>query len=171
MTSGLNNLSNFSPTELAERRDKILSSFGRIDKEFDRRRKENRLLVKAENPVVLTEAAGREVETFEALVALSERIALPVVETSGALFANFPKNHPMHQGHDFTSYKDASDLVIVIRTRAPWYPPSDGPSPARLGHHSAHPAVQSSGLWNVNDVDATYDPAFLDLLAEYVGRA
>ena len=89
-----------------------------------------KLLVKAENPVVLTEAAGREVETFEALVALSERIALPVVETSGALFANFPKNHPMHQGHDFSSYKDASDLVIVIRTRAPWYPPSDGPSKA-----------------------------------------
>ena len=45
MTSDLNNL---SPTELAERRDKILSSFGRIDREFDRRRKENRLLVKAE---------------------------------------------------------------------------------------------------------------------------
>ena len=45
MTSDLNNL---SPTELAGRRDKILSSFGRIDREFDRRRKENRLLVKAE---------------------------------------------------------------------------------------------------------------------------
>ncbi len=79
---------------------------------------------------MLTEAAGREPETFEALVALCEQLAVPVVETSGALFANFPKDHELHQGHDFAPFKDDADLVIVIRTRAPWYPPSDGPSKA-----------------------------------------
>lgn len=36
-----------TPSELAGRRDEILSHFSRIDKEFDRRRGENRLLVKA----------------------------------------------------------------------------------------------------------------------------
>ena len=41
------NLNNLSPTELAERRNKILDQFGRIDKDFDRRRRENRLLVKS----------------------------------------------------------------------------------------------------------------------------
>ncbi len=88
------------------------------------------LLAKARNPVVLTEAAGREVETYDALVALCEALALPVVETRSALFANFPKDNALHQGHAFEPFKDDSDLVIVIRTRAPWYPPSDGPSKA-----------------------------------------
>ncbi len=88
------------------------------------------LLAKARNPVVLTEAAGREVETYEALVALCDRLALPVVETPSALFANFPKDHELHQGHSFAPFKDEADLAIVIRTRAPWYPPSDGPSKA-----------------------------------------
>ena len=85
------------------------------------------LLVKARNPVVVTEAAGRETETYEALVALCELLALPVVETTGALFANFPKEHPLHQGHDLKPFREAADLVVVIRTRAPWYPPSDCP--------------------------------------------
>ena len=88
------------------------------------------LLAKARNPVVLTEGAGREVETYDALVALCEQIALPVVETPSALFANFPKDHELHQGHSFAPFKDEADLAIVIRTRAPWYPPSDGPSKA-----------------------------------------
>ncbi len=84
-------------------------------------------LAKAKNPVVITEAAGRETETFEALVALCELLALPVVETRGALFANFPKDHAMHQGHDMKPFRDEADLVVVIRTRAPWYPPSNRP--------------------------------------------
>lgn len=85
------------------------------------------LLAKAKHPVVITEAAGREPETFEALVALAELLALPVVETSGALFANFPKDHALHQGHDLEPFREEADLAIVIRTRAPWYPPSNRP--------------------------------------------
>jgi thiamine pyrophosphate-dependent acetolactate synthase large subunit-like protein len=88
------------------------------------------LLAKAANPVILTEGAGREVETYDALVALCEQLALPVVETPSAIFANFPKDHELHQGHSFAPFKDEADLAIVIRTRAPWYPPSDGPSKA-----------------------------------------
>jgi acetolactate synthase-1/2/3 large subunit len=85
------------------------------------------LLAKAKKPVVLCEAAGRDPETFHALVALSEICALPIVEKPGALFANFPKDHPMHQGHDFKPYFDSADLVLVLRTRTPWYPPSKQP--------------------------------------------
>ena len=36
-----------SPAQLAQRRDTILRGFGRIEEEFDRRRRENRLLAKA----------------------------------------------------------------------------------------------------------------------------
>jgi acetolactate synthase-1/2/3 large subunit len=85
------------------------------------------LIAKARNPVVMTEGAGRTAEAFEALVALSELAALPIVEKPGATFANFPKDHPMHQGFDFNPYWETTDLAIVIQTRTPWYPPSKRP--------------------------------------------
>ena len=85
------------------------------------------LLARAKNPVVLTEAAGREPETFRALVELCELLALPVVEKPAALFASFPKDHPLHQGHDLKPMWNEIDLAIVIRTRVPWYPPSRRP--------------------------------------------
>ncbi len=90
------------------------------------------LIVKAKNPVVLTEAGGRDPEGFKAMVRLSELAALPVVENRGSLFANFPKDHPMHQGSDFDVFKGDADLVIVVSARAPWYPPSDCPPNADI---------------------------------------
>jgi acetolactate synthase I/II/III large subunit len=53
-----------------------------------------------------------------------------VVERPGAIFVNFPKDHPMHQGHDFDKFWDDTDLAIVIATRTPWYPPSKRPPDA-----------------------------------------
>ncbi|MBX0323943.1 hypothetical protein EGH21_12970 [Halomicroarcula sp. F13] len=38
-----------------------------------------------------------------------------------------------------------------------------------LGHHSRSPEIRASGLWNVNHVEATYDPAFLDRFERAVG--
>ncbi|NQU69058.1 MAG: thiamine pyrophosphate-binding protein, partial [Rhodospirillales bacterium] len=90
------------------------------------------LIAKAKNPVVLTEAGGRDPEGFKAMIRLSELAALPVVENAGSLFANFPKDHPMHQGSNFAPFKQDSDLVIVISARAPWYPPSDCPPNADI---------------------------------------
>jgi hypothetical protein len=37
-----------------------------------------------------------------------------------------------------------------------------------LGRYSRSPEIRGSGLWNVNHVDETYDPAFLDRLADAV---
>ena len=90
-------------------------------------RKVAQLIAQARNPVVFTEAAGREAAAFHALVALSDKAALPVVEKSGSIFVNFPKDHPMHQGNDFNLFFNETDLAIVIATRTPWYPPSKRP--------------------------------------------
>jgi acetolactate synthase-1/2/3 large subunit len=86
----------------------------------------------AKHPVVFTEGAGRDVETYEALVALCEKFALPVVEKPAALFANFPKDHPLHQGTDIKPFWGEMDLAIVVRARAPWYPPSNRPPKAKV---------------------------------------
>jgi len=44
----------------------------------------------------------------------------------------------------------------------------DPASPMWLGRHSDRRKVRASGLWNQNHVDESYDPAFLDLIAERV---
>jgi acetolactate synthase-1/2/3 large subunit len=89
-------------------------------------------IARAKRPVVLTEGAGQEVETYEALIALCDKFALPVVEKPGALFANFPKDHPLHQGTDIKPFWNDMDLAIVVRARVPWYPPSNRPPKALI---------------------------------------
>ena len=44
----------------------------------------------------------------------------------------------------------------------------DPPSSAWLGRDCPHPAVRSSGLWNVDHVGQAHDPAFLDRLERLV---
>lgn len=39
-----------------------------------------------------------------------------------------------------------------------------------LGQHSPLPEIRESGLWNVDHVDADYDPAVLDRLWSYIGN-
>jgi len=45
---------------------------------------------------------------------------------------------------------------------------ADPPSPGWLGRDCPHPAIRSSGLWNVDHVGQAYDPGFLDCLENLV---
>lgn len=49
-------------------------------------------------------------------------------------------------------------------------PPIDPPSDSWLGSHCTREKVRTSGLWNSNHVDESYDPTFLDTLASLVDR-
>jgi len=46
--------------------------------------------------------------------------------------------------------------------------PSDTPSGGWLGRYSTKPAIRESGLWNVRYTSDSYDPCFLEVLADYV---
>jgi acetolactate synthase-1/2/3 large subunit len=85
------------------------------------------MLMDAKNPVIITEAAGREPEGYAALVALAECFALPVIEGNQSSRTNFPRDHELHQGIGQRAILDEADLILTIRCRAPWYPPSDKP--------------------------------------------
>jgi hypothetical protein len=50
-------------------------------------------------------------------------------------------------------------------------PPLDPPSQGWLGHHCDRERVRTSGLWNSNHVDESYEPAFLDELERLVSAA
>ena len=86
------------------------------------------LLCNAENPVIVADSAGRTPEGFSALVSLAESRGIPVFEGEGPTYNNFPKSHPLHHGYDLKREMDRFDLFLVVGNRAPWYPPSAGPS-------------------------------------------
>ena len=90
------------------------------------------LLAKAKNPVITTEAAGRNPESYAALLALADALAIPVVETASSVFSSFPKEHPLHQGASLKPFWESADLVLVVRSRVPWYPPSERPPNAKI---------------------------------------
>ena len=90
------------------------------------------LLVAAQNPLAITEAAGRDAEGYAALVALAELLAIPVVEGQWSDYTNFPKDHPLHQGVGQSDLVKEADVILTIRARAPWYPPRSRPAQATV---------------------------------------
>src|SRR5262249_53342706 len=54
-------------------------------------------LLEAERPLIVTSYLGRNPAAVEPLVALAERLAIPVVESS-AFVLNFPRDHELHLG-------------------------------------------------------------------------
>ncbi|HEY5209766.1 MAG TPA: thiamine pyrophosphate-dependent enzyme [Stellaceae bacterium] len=80
------------------------------------------LLRQAKNPMVVTEASGRDPAAFAALVALAEALALPVIGGNNVAFANFPTDHPLWLGSGEYAPLPEADLVLLVGGRAPWYP-------------------------------------------------
>ena len=90
------------------------------------------LILNSSNPVIAADSAGRTPEGFNNLVALAESLSIPVFESEGPSYANFPKSHPLHRGYDLARELDRYDLFLVVGNRAPWYPPSAGPANATV---------------------------------------
>uniref|UniRef100_A0AAU1M2B6 Thiamine pyrophosphate-binding protein n=1 Tax=Streptomyces sp. NBC_00148 TaxID=2903626 RepID=A0AAU1M2B6_9ACTN len=91
-----------------------------------------RMIREAENPVIVTETAGREAGGFEGLVAFAEAWNIPVVEPDSAVCGNFPRDHPLHAGSDIGPWMDEADLILLVNCRVPFYPPSRRPSKATV---------------------------------------
>ena len=131
------------------------------------------MLMDAKNPVIITEGAGQEPEGYGALVALAECFALPVIEGNQSSRTNFPRDHELHQGIGQRAILDEADLIVTIRCRAPWYPPSDKPARATVvaidetpfRPHMVHHA-SNADMYLEGDAVAT-----LELLAEALRAA
>ncbi len=84
------------------------------------------LLLRARNPVLVTEHVGRDAAAVGQLVALCESLAMPVMESFRPAFLNFPRNHPLYLQYDPRRVETA-DLVLVADAVSPWYPIRNGP--------------------------------------------
>ncbi len=80
------------------------------------------LFVRAEHPLIITSGVGKNPEAVEALVALADSFAIPVVVGMNNWYMNFPTTHPLHLGFDPAPYLKEADVVLVIDSDVPWYP-------------------------------------------------
>jgi acetolactate synthase-1/2/3 large subunit len=72
-------------------------------------------LVEAQNPVFLVGSQVGEEGACDEMLALAEKLSVPVVETMHSLYANFPNDHPLFLG-DFQAqrYPRNQDLLIAF---------------------------------------------------------
>ncbi|HEX7967210.1 MAG TPA: thiamine pyrophosphate-binding protein, partial [Stellaceae bacterium] len=97
------------------------------------------LIAQSKCPVIIAESAGRDPAAFQALVALAELMAIPVIEGRAAAYANFPKSHPLHLGTNLAALHQETDLALLVESRVPWYPPSNVPPGAKIVAVSENP--------------------------------
>jgi acetolactate synthase-1/2/3 large subunit len=86
-----------------------------------------RRLVDSKHPIIITEYAGENTGSIARITELAELLSIPVYEYTGPVFANFPKNHPLHQGYDAGEALKKADTIVIIGAITPWYPPSAFP--------------------------------------------
>jgi acetolactate synthase I/II/III large subunit len=67
------------------------------------------------------------------LTELAELLAIPVLE-SAAFCVNFPGDHPLHCGYQFTTTEQnpvlaQADVILVVDSHVPWIPTNNRPAP------------------------------------------
>jgi acetolactate synthase-1/2/3 large subunit len=99
-----------------------------------------RMLVQAQNPVILVRSMGRHPEAVAHLVDLVDKLAIPV--SSADVFMNFPMRHWARSEPDLAR----RDVILIIDHDVPWGG-EDPPKTARIISLDADPARLKQPLW------------------------
>ena len=86
-----------------------------------------RVLAGSRNPILVTRGGGKDPRAVAPMVELAELLGMAVFE-AGALYANFPKNHPLYAGSDVGAWLGESDAVVVLEADVPWTPKRHQPA-------------------------------------------
>jgi acetolactate synthase-1/2/3 large subunit len=111
-------------------------------------------LAAARNPLIVTSYLGRNPDAVPALVELAELLAIPVLE-SAAFCVNFPGDHHLHAGYQFTTTAQnpllaAADVILVLDSDVPWIPATSRPGPdAAIYVVDIDPVKASLPMWHV----------------------
>ena len=90
-----------------------------------------RALAGARNPVLVTRGGGKDARAVAPLVELAELLGMAVFE-SGALYANFPRDHALYAGSDIGPALTDADAVVVLEADVPWTPKRHQPAEGSL---------------------------------------
>jgi acetolactate synthase I/II/III large subunit len=111
-------------------------------------------LARARHPLIVTSYLGRNPDAVPVLVDLAELLAVGVLE-SAAFCVNFPGDHPLHCGYQYTTREQnpalaQADVVLVVDSDVPWIPASNRPSPgAAIYAIDIDPLKPTIPLWQV----------------------
>jgi acetolactate synthase I/II/III large subunit len=111
-------------------------------------------LARARHPLIVTSYLGRNPDAVPVLVELAELLALGVLE-SAAFCVNFPGDHPLHCGYQFTpTEQDAAlaraDVILVVDSDVPWIPASSRPAPgAAIYAIDIDPLKPTIPMWHI----------------------
>ena len=111
-------------------------------------------LAAARHPLIITGYLGRDPAAVPKLVELAGLLAIPVIE-SAPFRMNFPADHPMHRGWQFTTAEQnpllaEADVVLIVDCDIPYIEASSRPSPdAAIYVVDIDPLKQYMSLWHV----------------------
>ena len=111
-------------------------------------------LAGARHPLIITGHLGRDPEAVPALVDVADLLAIPVIE-SGPFRVNFPADHPMHRGWQFTTREQnpllaEANVVLVVDSDIPYIETNNRPSPdAAIYVVDVDPLKYGMTLWHV----------------------
>ncbi len=98
-------------------------------------------LMASQNPIIITEYAGRSPQATGKLTELAELLSIPVFECNHPFFTNIDRKHPLYMGSDAKEALEKADIVFVVGSAIPWYPPLASPPNAKtilLDESTAH---------------------------------
>jgi acetolactate synthase-1/2/3 large subunit len=99
-----------------------------------------KLLVQARNPLILVKSMGRHPHAVAALVALAEKLAIPVCSTD--VYMNFPKQHWARS----EAHLQHRDVILIIDHDVPWIG-IDPPRTAKIISMDIDPVRLKQPLW------------------------
>lgn len=111
-------------------------------------------LAGADAPLIVTSYLGRDRAAVAALTELCELAGIGVIE-SVPMWMNFPADHPLHLGYQWSSTTQNplladADVVLVAGSDVPWIPATNRPSPgARMYVLDIDPIKEQMTLWHV----------------------
>ncbi|MEJ2246742.1 MAG: thiamine pyrophosphate-requiring protein [Acidobacteriota bacterium] len=99
-----------------------------------------RILVQAENPVILVKSMGRHPEAVASLVELADKLSIPVCSTD--TYMNFPKQHWARSEADIQN----RDVILIIDHNIPWIG-IDPPRTTKIISMDTDPIRLKQPLW------------------------
>ena len=111
-------------------------------------------LAGAQHPLIVTSYLGRNPDAVPALVELAELLAIGVLE-SAAFCVNFPGDHPLHCGYQFTTTEQnpvlaQADVILVLDSHVPWIPTTNRPAPdAAIYVIDVDPLRPTMPMWQI----------------------
>jgi acetolactate synthase I/II/III large subunit len=111
-------------------------------------------LARARHPLIVTSYLGRNPAAVPALVELAELLSVGVLE-SAAFCVNFPGDHPLHCGYQFTPTEQnpalaQADVILVVDSDVPWIPASSRPAPgAAIYAIDVDPLKPTMPMWHI----------------------